>query len=100
MLDLVVSSSTLLKEVIIETLLKLIFLHLITYIKDDWEFIRFLPRSLIFGNDMYSCDIQSLYTSMLTELGQEAIEYWIMKKRNLIPQHFTNEFILESIEFF
>ena len=48
---------------------------------------------------MYSCDIESLYTSIPTELGLETIEYWIMRKRNLIPQRFTKEFILESIEF-
>ena len=84
---------------IIETLLKPIVPHLITYIKDDWEFIQFLPRSLTFDSDMYSCDIESLYTSIPTELGLEAIEYWIMRKRDLIPQRFTKEFILESIEF-
>ena len=47
---------------------------------------------------MYSCDIESLYTSRPTEFGLEAIEYWIMRKRDLIPQRFTKEFILESIE--
>ena len=58
--------------------------------KDDWEFIKFLPRS---------CDIESFCTSIPTELGLEAIKYWIMTKRDLIPQYFTEEFILESIEF-
>ena len=84
---------------IIETLLKPIVPLLITYRKDDWEFIQFLPRSLTFDSNMYFCDIESLYTSVPTELGREAIEYWIMKKQDLIPQRFTKEFILESIEF-
>ena len=48
---------------------------------------------------MYSCDIESLYTSIPTELSLEAIKYWIMRKRDLIPQLFTKEFILESIKF-
>ena len=48
---------------------------------------------------MYSCDIGSLYTSVPTELGLETIEHWIMRKRNLILQLFTEEFIQESIEF-
>ena len=48
---------------------------------------------------MYSCNIESLYTSIPSELGLEAIEYWIMRKRNLVSQRFTKEFILESIEF-
>ena len=29
---------------------------------------------------MYSCDIESFYTSIPTEPGLEAIEYWIMRK--------------------
>ena len=83
----------------IETLLNPIVPHLITYINHDWEFIKFLPRSLIFDSDMYSCDIESLHTSIPTEHGLEAIEYWIMRKRDFIPQRFTKEFIPESIEF-
>ena len=53
----------------------------------------------IFTQVMYSCNIESLYTSMPTEIGLEAIEHWIMRKRNLMPQCFAKEFILESIEF-
>ena len=48
---------------------------------------------------MYSSDISSLYTSMLTELGIEAIDYWLHKKRELITQRFTNDFIIESLKF-
>ena len=48
---------------------------------------------------MYSCDISSLYTSMPTELGIEAISYYLHKKRELIPQRFTNNFINESLKF-
>ena len=48
---------------------------------------------------MYSCDTSSLYTSTPTELGIEAISYWIHKKRELIPQWFTNDFIIESLKF-
>ena len=33
---------------------------------------------------MYSCDIESLYTSTPTELGLEAIEYWILKNNNCL----------------
>ena len=84
---------------ITETLLKPTVSHLLTYIKDDWEYIKFSPRSLTFDTHMYYCDIESLYTSIPSEIGLEAMEYWIMRKRNLIPQCFTKNFILESIEF-
>ena len=65
-------------------LLKLIVPHLITFIKDDWEFIKLLPRSITFDSDMYSCHVESLHTSIPTEIGLEAIEYWIMRKQNFI----------------
>ena len=48
---------------------------------------------------MYSCDISSLYTSIPTELGIEAISYWLHKKRELILQRFTNDFMIESLKF-
>ena len=48
---------------------------------------------------MHSCDISSLHTSIPTELGIEAISYWLHKKRELIPQRFTNDFITESLKF-
>ena len=48
---------------------------------------------------MCPCDIMRLYTSIPTECVLEAIEHWIMGKRDVIPQRFTKEFILESVEF-
>ena len=48
---------------------------------------------------MNSCDFFSLYTSRLTELGVEAISYWLHNKQELIFQRFTNRFIIESLKF-
>ena len=48
---------------------------------------------------MYSCNISSSCTSIPTELGVEAISYWFHRKRELIPQRFTNDFITESLKF-
>ena len=84
---------------LLEILLKPIVPCLTTYIKDDWDFLKFLPREIDYDCDIYSCDIESLYTSLPTELGLEAINYWINLKRNLIPTRFSNEFILEALEF-
>ena len=47
---------------------------------------------------MYLCDISSIYTLIPTELGIEAISYWLYKKQELIPQRFTKEFIIESLK--
>ena len=49
---------------------------------------------------LYSVAISfSLYTSIPTELGLEALEYWIKRLRNQIPSRFTMEFILQKAEF-
>ena len=45
------------------------------------------------------CIISSLCISTPTELGIEAINYWFHRKRELISQRFTNDFIIESIKF-
>ena len=67
--------------------------------KYDWDFLRFLSRSLNFDNVLCSCDIESLYISTPVDLGIEAIDSWITRKRNLIPERFTKEFIIDSIKF-
>ena len=71
---------------LIEILLKPLVPSLKTYIKDDWDFLRKLPTKIPFDSTIYSCDISSLYTSVPTELGIEAISYWLHKKRELILQ--------------
>ena len=84
---------------LIEILLKPIVPCLTTYIKDDWDFLRFLPQEIEFDCTLYSCDIVSLYTSIPIELGLTAIKFWIQSKQHLIPQRFSNEFILEALKF-
>ena len=68
---------------LIENLLKPTVSCLTTYLKDDWDFLRFLPSSLNFDTVLYSYDIESYYTSITIDLGIEAINYWIKRKRNL-----------------
>ena len=40
-----------------------------------------------------------LYNLIPTELAIEAIRYWLHKKQDIIPQWFTNDFIIESLKF-
>ena len=84
---------------LIEKILNPIVPTLKTYIKDDWDFIRNLPEKIPFDCKLFSCDIQSLYTSIPIELGLKAIKYWITRRRDLIADRFSNEFILDSIQF-
>ena len=69
------------------------------YTKDDWDFIRKLPSHVDYPCVLASCDVVSLYTSIPHDLGLEALSYWIDKKWNLIPEHFTKAFMLEAASF-
>ena len=53
-----------------------------THVKDDWDFLQFVPSSLNFDGVLYLCDIESLCTSIPFDLGIEVIGYWIARKRN------------------
>ena len=35
-----------------------------SYIKDDWDLLRKLPRNNTTNYDLFSCDVTSLYTSI------------------------------------
>ena len=70
-----------------------------TYVKDDWHYLRMLPSEMNYNCKLFGCDISSLYTSIPHDLGMKAMKYWLHKKRHLVPNRFTNKFILEAIEF-
>ena len=83
---------------LLEILLKPLVPTLKTYVKDDRDLLRKLPTKIPFDSTMYSCDISSLHTSIATELGMEARNYWLHMKRELIIQRFTNDFIIELLK--
>ena len=80
-----------------EILSKSIVPTLETYIIDDWDFL--VPTKIPFDSTMISCDISSLDNLKPTELGIEAISYWLRKKQETISQWFRNDFIIESLKF-
>ena len=84
---------------LISDILKPIVLMQTSYVKDDWDYLRKVPRKLNGKYKLFGCDIKSLYTSIPHDLGLKAMKYWIEKCRNLIDSRFTNEFILEAVEF-
>ena len=70
-----------------------------SYVKDDWDFIRSLPRAVNFECNIYSIDIVSFYTNIPHSLGLEAVAYYVDEFRDRIPSKFTKEFVLRSINF-
>ena len=84
---------------LIEKILGPLVVHLKTYIKDEFDFIRKFPTKVPTDSHIACYDVTSLYTSIPHELGLKAIEYWIEKLSVLIPSRFSKSFILKSIKF-
>ena len=84
---------------ILEKILTPLVPKLRSYIKDDWDFFKKLPRNLDPNFAFLRCDIASLYTNIPDELGLRALLYYIAKYRNLIPVRFREQFILEAAKF-
>ena len=70
-----------------------------SYIKDDWDFVKKLPRHIAIPSELVSCDIVSLYTSIPHSLGMKAMGHWVEREKAMLPPKFTKEFIMASILF-
>ena len=84
---------------LIEKILSPLVSNMKSYIKDEWNFLRKIPSRVTHPSKLLSCDIVSLYTSIPTDLGLKALDYWISKLSHLIPSRFTKECILKLVEF-
>ena len=84
---------------LIEKILGPLVVHLKTYVKDEFDFIRKFPTKIPRNSYIMCCDVTSLYTSIPHELGLRAVDYWVDKLAYLIPTRFSKPFILESIKF-
>ena len=70
-----------------------------SYVKDEWDFLRKIPSKIDYLAKLLSCDIVSLYTSIPTDLGLKALEYWIDRFPSLIPLRYSKTIILELVKF-
>ncbi len=84
---------------LLEKILSPLVPKLRSFVQDDMDFVRKLPRSTSFECEIYSVDIVSLYTNIPHELGVEAVEYYIDRYPDMIPERFSKEFILRSLLF-
>ena len=84
---------------LLDKILKPLVPRLRSYVKDDWDVLSKIPRSVNGQCELLSCDVVSLYTSIPHDLGIQALTYWLDKSRHLIPSRFTNGFVLEAAEF-
>ena len=84
---------------LLEKILTPIVFHLKTFIKDERDFLRNFPANIGTNSYIMCCDVESLYTSISNDLGLQALQYWIRKMKHLIPNRFSENFIMESSKF-
>ena len=84
---------------LLEKILTPLVPNLKSFVKDDYDMLRKLPRTLEPNFELYSFDVVSLYTNISHELGIEALSYWYDKLRHLIPRRITKEFLLKACSF-
>ena len=59
---------------LLEQILSPLISHLKSYIKDDWDFLRKMPKKIDYDCTLYSCDIVSLYSNITHDLGITALK--------------------------
>ena len=84
---------------LVENILTTLVPKLISYIKDDWDFLKKLRRNLGPNFTHLKREMVSLCMNILHKLGLRALVYYITKYRNLIPIIFRKRFILEAAKF-
>ena len=69
-----------------------------SFIKDDIDFLKHLPKNVAPNTQLITFDIVNFYSNIPHELGVEAIEYWLEKGKTLIQPRFRKQFIIKSTE--
>ena len=70
-----------------------------SYLRDTTDFLYHLPSDVPENTLLATFDVESLYSNIPHELGNEAINYWLRKFPNDSPERFPKNFILEGIDF-
>ena len=84
---------------LLDKLLKPLVEEIPSYLKDTTDFLRKLPSTTSENTLLVSFDVESLYSNISHDLGLEALEFWINKFQDRIPERFSKDFILDSMKF-
>ena len=69
---------------LMDKILNPLVVHLKTFIKDEFDFVRKFPKNIPANSRVVSCDVTSLYTNIPTDLGIKALDYWLTKLCTLV----------------
>lgn len=84
---------------LVDILLKPFIQKVKSYVRDDLDFLNYVPETVPQNTLLVSFDVVNLYTNISHDLGLEAIKSWLSKYPELIHKRFSKDFICESIKF-
>ena len=84
---------------VVDEILKPLVQNVKSYVRDDIDFLTKLPQDITNQEDgqLVTLDAVSLYTNIDKELGLCAIEYWMDKHPDLVPE-FSTDFVKSAVE--
>ena len=68
-----------------------------SFIRDDLDFLNYIPDEADENTILVTFDVVSLYTSIPHDLGLEAVKYWIQNYNTSFTRPFSTEFIIDAI---
>ena len=83
----------------IDIILRPMTKHVKSYIRDTTDFLNSLPEQTDEETILVSFDVESLYSNIPHDLGLRAIKYFLNKYPFEIDDRFSDDFILQAIEF-
>ncbi|KAK3098881.1 hypothetical protein FSP39_023944 [Pinctada imbricata] len=79
---------------LLDILLKPLCKKVPSFIRDDMDFLNYIPESVPQNTILVSFDVTSLYTNIPHDLGIEAVTFWLEKFQNEIPTRFPMDLYL------
>ncbi|XP_061187186.1 uncharacterized protein LOC133195360 [Saccostrea echinata] len=91
------TSSTQRLSNLLDIILKPLCTKVTSYVRDDMDFLNYIPQTVPRDTLLVSFDVTSLYTNITHDLGIEAIKYWLDKYPEEIDDRFPANVILEGL---
>ena len=91
------NSSTQTVSHLLDLILKPLCPEVPSFIRDDVDFLNYLPQNTGKESALTIFDVVSLYTNIAHDTGGEAVKYWLAKCRDKINSRFKDEFITEEL---
>ena len=83
---------------ILDLTLKPLCPEVLSFVRDDIDFLHHLPEKTETGATLIAFDVTSLYTNIPHDLGETAIRYWLGKCRGKVKTRFTDIFIIGGLK--